>query len=457
MRRWLLWMIISCVMISILIRNSSYGEGGYSPARGVLDSSFGNRGIVVYNNPNHYDEGKSIYVDSSGKIYVTGFSGRGMVIWRYNVYGILDKTFGNNGIVVFDKSSWSIGNSIYVDKNGKIYVTGCRSNSSGNFNMMIWKYNRDGKLDKTFGNGGIVVYNDSYKEKCYDGKSIYVDSNGKIYVAGLVINDKGREDYKVIDYGENASMVVWRYNVDGTLDKTFGNGGIVVHKGAAGGNKGDRGLSIYVDKNGKIYVTGYSYNSRGNFNMVIWRYNRDGILDKTFGNRGIVVFDKSELSSGKSIYVDKNGKIYVTGISYNSNGNSDMIIWRYNEDGTLDETFGNEGIVVHNGAAGGNGNDGGNSIYVDSKGKVYVTGFSLRGGEDIKRITERINIDMVIWRYNGDGTLDETFGNGGIVVNGGNDADGGNSIYVDSNGKVYVTGISFSKNGGADMVIWKYK
>lgn|GEM_PF-4612640 len=46
-------MIISCVMISILIRNSSYGGSGYSLERGVLDSSFGNRGIVVYNNPNH--------------------------------------------------------------------------------------------------------------------------------------------------------------------------------------------------------------------------------------------------------------------------------------------------------------------------------------------------------------------------------------------------------------------
>jgi hypothetical protein len=53
-------------MISILIRNSSYGGSGYSLVRGVLDSSFGNGGIVVYNY--RCDEGRSIYVDSSGKI-----------------------------------------------------------------------------------------------------------------------------------------------------------------------------------------------------------------------------------------------------------------------------------------------------------------------------------------------------------------------------------------------------
>jgi uncharacterized delta-60 repeat protein len=188
-------------MISILIRNSSYGGSVYSSARGVLDSSFGNGGIVVYNNNNSYDEGESIYVDSSGKIYVTGFSGQSMVIWRYNVDGVLDKTFGNAGIVVFDKSSWSIGKSIYVDKNGKIYVTGISYNSNGNSDMIIWRYNGDGTLDETFGNGGIVVHNGAAGDNDADcGNSIYVDSNGKVYVTGISFSKNG-----------GAGMVIWKY------------------------------------------------------------------------------------------------------------------------------------------------------------------------------------------------------------------------------------------------------
>jgi hypothetical protein len=67
-------------------------------------------------------------------------------------------------------------------------------------------------------------------------------------------------------------MIIWRYDGDGTLDETFGNGGIVVHNGAAGGNDADCGNSIYVDSNGKIYVTGYSKNRNDNYDMVIWKY-----------------------------------------------------------------------------------------------------------------------------------------------------------------------------------------
>jgi uncharacterized delta-60 repeat protein len=128
-------------------------------------------------------------------------------------------------------------------------------------------------------------------------------------------------------------MVIWRYNSDGSLDNTFGNNGIVVHHNAAGGNSHDVGYSIYVDNNGKIYVTGYSVNSSDNLDMVIWRYNSDGSLDNTFGNNGIVVHHNAAGGNsddgGNSIYVDSNGKIYVTGYSENRNDNYDMVIWKY--------------------------------------------------------------------------------------------------------------------------------
>jgi uncharacterized delta-60 repeat protein len=118
-----------------------------------------------------------------------------------------------------------------------------------------------------------------------------------------------------------------------------------------------------------------------------------GVLDTTFDSDGIVVHNNAAggdgWDEGNSIYVDSNGKIYVTGYSRNRSGNADMVIWKYKNDGTLDNSFGNNGIVVHDNAAGGNGRDEGNSIYVDNTGKIYVTGYSWSG----------TSYDMVIWKY----------------------------------------------------------
>jgi uncharacterized delta-60 repeat protein len=271
MKKWILWIIVVSIMISMIIGS---GGSGYRPATGVLDTTFDGDGIVVHNNAaggNGYDEGNSIYVDSNGKIYVTGFSSNGrnddMVIWRYNSNGSLDTSFGRNGIVVHNNAAGGngndVGNSIYVDSNGKIYVTGFSDNGSSRYivicDMVIWKYNSNGSLDKTFGSGGIVVHNNAAGGNGYDvGNSIYVDSNGKIYVTGY-------------SWNSNFDMVIWRYNSNGSLDSSFGRNGIVVHNNAAGGNGFNVGNSIYVDSNGKIYVTGFSSNGR-NDDMVIWKY-----------------------------------------------------------------------------------------------------------------------------------------------------------------------------------------
>lgn len=119
----------------------------------------------------------------------------------------------------------------------------------------------------------------------------------------------------------------------GELDKSFGEGGIVVDHNAAGGNSADGGFSIYVDKKGRVYVTGWSKNRNGDLDMVIWRYNEEGKLDKTFGEGGIVVAHNAAGGNsddeGSSIYVDNKGRVYITGYSRNRNGDADMVIWKY--------------------------------------------------------------------------------------------------------------------------------
>jgi uncharacterized delta-60 repeat protein len=507
-------------MILILTRNISFGDGDYRLAIGELDTEFNSGsstpGIVVHHNAaggNSDDFGGSIYVDNNGKIYVTGFSRNSsgnydMVIWRYNRDGTLDTTFNGTGIVVHDNAAGKnkvpsvamgntadenipktnkksiiekeflpgkkfekslpnkvldstmlepisgddMGKSIYVDSIGKIYVTGYSFNGrSRNKDMTIWRYNSDGSLDTTFDVDGIVVYNSASGDD--EGNSIYVDSEGKIYVTGYSYN------------GRNNDMTIWKLNNDGTLDRlTFAIGGVKTYDPAfATGTIGDdEGNSIYVDNNGKIYVTGKGTNVRGNTDMVIWRINNDGTWDTSFFGRGVVVYDSGGYDEGKSIYVDSRRRIYVTGSSYNGR-DDDMVIWRYNSDGRIDRAFGGGlGYVLHNNAAGGNDDDVGGPIYVDERGdKIYVTGYSAAPPSSYRSYGSH---DMVIWRYNKNGVLDTTFGEGlGFVVHhsaaGGNFHDYGCSIYVDSAGKVYVTGLSYnaSRNRNADMVIWKYR
>ena len=193
----------------------------------------------------------------------------------------------------------------------------------------------------------------------------------------------------------NKDMVIWRYNSDGMPDTSFNTDGIVVHHAAAGGNGDDVGLSLALDANGRTLVTGYSVNASGNKDMVIWRYNSDGMPDTSFDTDGIVVHDSAAGGNGDdegiSLALDADGKILVTGYSVNASGKRDMVIWRYNPDGSLDSNFDTDGIVVHDSAAGGNDHDEGRSMTVDFDGKILVTGYSLNVSS---------NKDMTIWRYN---------------------------------------------------------
>jgi len=510
MRKWILWTVVAYIMILMLTRNISFGDGDYRLAIGELDTEFNSGGstpgIVVHHNAaggNDDDFGGSIYVDNNGKIYVTGYSFNGrnkdMVIWRYNSNGTLDTTFNGTGIVVHDNAAGknkvpsvanenrpktnkkSIieeglslgkkfekslptkvldstmlepisgddeGKSIYVDSEGKIYVTGYSYNGrSRNKDMTIWRYNSNGSLDTSFDVDGIVVYDSAIGDD--EGKSIYVDSEGKIYVTGY-------------SYTRNKDMTIWKYNNDGILDsRTFAIGGVKTYDPAfATGTIGDdEGNSIYVDSEGKIYVTGKGQNVRGNTDMVIWKLNNDGYWDTSFFGRGVVVYDSyAGDDEGNSIYVDSRRRIYITGSRYNGR-NKDMVIWRYNSSGRIDSAFGGGlGYVVHNNAAGGNSDDAGTSIYVDGRGnKIYVTGYSWAPPSSYRGYG---TTDMVIWRYNINSELDTTFGEGvGFVYyngSGHNPYDGGSSIYVDSTGKIYVTGYSYN-GSDYDMVIWKYR
>lgn len=324
--------------------------------------------------------------------------------------GDLDISFGNGGIVTTNisnnESNWS---KVAIQLDGKIVLTG---NILSAFTLV--RYNTDGTMDGTFGSGGIVTTSLGTQTS---GKSIAIQDDGKIVVAGWA--NSGASLYY------NFSLV--RYNADGTMDATFGTGGVVA---TSFGGISDYIEDMAIQMDGKIVVAGnYNTGVNDNWDIAVVRYNSDGSLDNTFDYDGKVstdIFGMSEYPY--SLAIQQDGKIIVAG---NSDNGSKLIytMVRYNNDGSIDNTFGTEGIVTKD--FGTNYQESQKSITIQEDGKIVTVG----------HIVQASSYDYYIVRYNSDGSIDNTFSSDGFVSTAiGSYDDWGQSVAIMGNGKIIAGG-----------------
>jgi uncharacterized delta-60 repeat protein len=190
--------------------------------------------------------------------------------------------------------------------------------------------------------------------------------------------------------GSDSDMALWRFLENGTPDPDFGSGGVVTHHNAAGGNGYDWGHSVCTDSSGRIVVCGQS-DSYADADMAVWRFLEDGTPDPDFGSNGFVIHHGAAGGNGAdrgySVCIDEKERILVCGSSYGED--RDMAIWRFTPDGSLDQSFGNDGVVTHHGAAGGDFQDRGYALTLVEGGKILVCGESDASGGP----------DMALWRY----------------------------------------------------------
>ena len=223
-----------------------------------------NQSMVVYSvNPGD-DYGNALVIQPDGKILVAGATHNGTdwdwYIVRLMPDGALDGTFGTGGIVTTDLRGFNDwGTSIALQPDGKI-VFGSKSSNGTDTDFAVARYNPDGSLDGTFGTGGKVFTpigsgND-------DGSRVTLQPDGKIVLAGWYVN------------GTDDDFAVVRYNTDGSLDSSFGSGGIVVTRVGTGQ---DRISGVTVQPDGKIVVAGHSHNGT---DLAVARYLPDGTLDQ---------------------------------------------------------------------------------------------------------------------------------------------------------------------------------
>jgi uncharacterized delta-60 repeat protein len=262
--------------------------------------------------------------------------------------------------------------------------------------------------------------------------ALATQSDGKILVAGG--SNAGGPSY---------NFTVVRYNIDSTLDTSFGTGGKVTTD--IGTNSTDFAFTIVLQSDGKILLAGWS-SSGGPKNIAVVRYNSDGTLDASFGTGGKVTTDIGTNSDDwtTAMAVQSDGKILVAGKS-DAGGSWDFSVVRYNSDGTLDASFGTGGKVTTD--IGTNSNDPANAMAVQSDGKILVAGYSDASGAG----------DFVVVRYSSNGTLDASFGTGGKVITdiGTNSGDQATAMAVQSDGKILVSGAS-SAGIGSDFAVLRY-
>lgn len=230
--------------------------------------------------------------------------------------------------------------------------------------------------------------------------------------------------------GADYDFAVVRYNADGTLDTSFDTDGKVTT--AISSADEDQAYAIAIQSDGKIVVAGYTRDI-STYSFAVVRYNSDGSLDNSFDSDGIVVtVIGGIIDVAYSIAIQSDGKIVVAGYSF-QNGNNDFAVVRYNIDGSIDTSFDTDGIVT---TPVGSLVDMGYAVAIQSDGKIVVAGHSLISSN---------NYDFSVVRYNTDGSLDVSFDTDGKVITPitTNSDDKAYSLAIQSDGKIVLAGYSY--------------
>src|SRR5437867_2594115 len=401
------------IVTAAIVLTSFISSQGAQAAGGDLDPTFGTGGMVMTDLSRSTDIANAVAVQSDGKLVVVGqtyknndFSGEDFVVTRYNTDGTLDTTFGRGGKVRTDFPGLAaVPSSVVIQADGKIVVAGGAFplfTFLGNFELV--RYNPNGSLDRSFGNGGIVTT--TFPEGSY-AFDVALQPDGKIIAAGTVFVDFNPGDLSDTDFA------LARYNSDGSLDTTFGTGGTVMtdYFGFE-----DDVFSVLIQPDGKIVAVGSANNPATFYDFAAARYLSNGAIDTTFGVSGKVStdFGDQNFDRARSAALQSDEKIVAAGFAISQNGVvQNFAVARYTSNGILDTTFSGDGSTQLDC---GDDCQSAMKVLLQSDGKIITVGGS--NGESSED-------DFLLARLSPRGSLDATFGVGGKVRTSFGDLNGG--------------------------------
>lgn len=344
----------------------------------------------------------------------------------------------------------------------------------------------DGDLDATFGSGGKVT-TDFFGS--FDAASaVAIQRDGKIIVARTatrIINADFTFDFALVRYNidgsldptfgstgkvttdffnssdsakalaiqidgkivvagniDNSDFALARYNSDGSLDTTFGLGGkVTTNFGAI-----DTVSAVALQTDGKIIVVGGAGDST---RLALARYSSDGSLDSTFGSGGRVLTQVSDFTQfAYAVALQPDGKIIIAGVAVNAGTSYDFVLVRYYNDGSVDITFGSSGKAVTDFF---NGDDLASDLVIQSDGRIIVSG-------SVKTSTSfDATYDFGLARYKSDGSLDTTFGSGGKgTTDFFNRNDRPSRMAIQKDGRIVIVGFATKNDTDSDFALARY-
>jgi uncharacterized delta-60 repeat protein len=278
-------------------------------------------------------------------------------------------------------------------------------------------------LDSSFGAVGRVVTPGNG-----EGRAVLIQPDGKIVTVGP--REVGQNFH--FDFGAT------RHDSAGDLDPNFGAGGIATTD--LGGNDDKAFDAALLPGGGFVAVGQADPAGLANTDFGVVRYTPDGHPDPAFNTTGIETTDLTGRDDvAHAVAVQPDGKIVAAGTAETSPGGFDFALVRYNADGTLDRTFGANGIVT---ADLGTFDDVANAIALQPDGKIVAVGDS---GENI-----------ALARYRPDGSLDPTFGGAGTVVSDLGFDDVANGAAITSGGTIPIAGTRLGPSVNLDAMVASY-
>lgn len=240
-----------------------------------------------------------------------------------------------------------------------------------------------GRLDTAFANGGIFITHDT---QAFDAvaDAVALQSDGKIVVAGEISSLAG----------------VLRLNTNGTLDSSFGSGGMVTINVPSGLGGGVQVIGVATQTDSKIVAGISTVNSDGSESFSLSSLNPNGSLDGSFGSASLVTtFPFGQQRSPTVLALQPDGKILLAG---------DGIMARYDSNGQLDSTFGSGGLAVLAAISV-------KAIALQPSGQILI-GSGGPARDAFPPSTQVLSTAGLIARYNPNGSLDSSFGGTGQIA-----------------------------------------